>query len=146
MTRDKSNDHLALDRLAESLVDDILNMTDEEMLAEITADEENPERIAQEARGIFERAVTTCGKAKLAAAKKAVLSDCQRSSKILRLDSSAARQKLDKILKQHPETRNKLTLAARKEGDLSDSDVFSMLEDFEELGVIPLIDKEDDNE
>jgi len=145
MTRDKSNDHLALDRLAESLVDDILNMTDEEMLAEITADGENPERIAQEARDIFERAVMTCRKAKLAAAKKAVLLDRQQSSKIFQLDPSVARQKLDKILKQHPETRNKLTLAARNEGGLSDRDIFSMLQDLEELGVISPLDKEDGN-
>lgn len=145
MTRDKSNDDFALDRLAESLVDDILNMTDEEMLAEITADGENPERIAQDARNVFERAVMTCRKAKLTAAKKAVLSDRQQSSKIFQLDPGVARQKLDKILKQHPETRNKLTLAARNEGDLSDRDISSMLQDFEELGVISPINKKDEN-
>lgn len=142
MTRDKSNDYLAIDRLAESLVDDILNMTDEEMLAEITADGENPERIAQDARDVFERAVMTCGKAKLAAAKKAALSGRQQSSKILQLDPTVARQKLNKILKQHPETHNKMTLAARKGEGLSDSDVFSMLQDLEELG----IERQDDNE
>ena len=57
-----------------------------------------------------------------------------------------ARQKLEKILKQHPETLSKLTLAARNGEGLSDSDVFSMLDDFKELGVTPPIDKEDDNE
>ena len=87
----------------------------------------------------------TCRKAKLAAAKKAVLLDRQQSSKIFQLDPSVARQKLDKILKQHPETRNKLTLAARNEGGLSDRDIFSMLQDLEELGVISPLDKEDGN-
>lgn len=146
MTRNKSNDHLALDRLAEFLVDDILGMTDEEILAEVTADGEDPKRIAQEAKDIFERAIMTCGKARLAAAKISVFSDRQQSSKVFQLDPSVARQKLDNILRQHPETRNKLTLAARKGEGLSDSDVLSMLQDLEELGVISEIEKQDDNE
>lgn len=142
MTRDKSNDHLALDRLAEFLVDDILSMSDEEILAEVIADEDDPKQVAQETRDIFELAVMTCRKSKLAAAKMAALSYRQQSSKILQLDPNVARQKLNKILKQHPETHNKMTLAARKGEGLSDSDVFSMLQDLEELG----IEKQDDNE
>lgn len=146
MTRQKSNDHLALDRLAASLVDDILSMTDEEILAEVAADGEDPKQITQEAKGIFERAVTTCGKSRLAAARKSVLSDRQQVSKISRIDPSTARQRLENTLRQHPETLNKLTLAARNGEGLSDSDVFSMLEDLEELGVILPIEKQDDNE
>ena len=65
MTRQKSNDHLAIDRLAASIVDDILNMTDEEILAEVTADGEDHKQIAQEIKDIFERAVATCGKSRL---------------------------------------------------------------------------------
>lgn len=146
MTRKKSNDHLALDRLAASLVDDILNMTDEEMLAEVVADGEDPKRIAQETKDIFERAITTCGKARLAAARKSIRSDRQKDSRVLQPNPNAARQKLEKILKQHPETLSKLTLAVINGEGLSDSDVFSMLEDLEELGVIPPIEKQDDNE
>ena len=55
----KSNDYLAIDRLAAFIVDDILNMTDEEMLAEVTADGEDPKQIAQETKDIFERAVAS---------------------------------------------------------------------------------------
>ncbi len=146
MTRQKSNNHLALDRLAASIVNDILNMTDEEILAEIAADGENPKQVAQETKDIFDRAVTACGKAKLAAARKSVLADRQQGSKVLQPNPNVARQKLEKILKQHPETLSKLTLAARNGEGLSDSDVFSMLDDFKELGVTPPIDKEDDNE
>lgn len=146
MTRQKSNDHLALDRLAASIVDDILNMTDEEILAEVTADGEDPKQIAQETKDIFERAVASCGKSRLAAARKSVLADRQQGSKVLQPNPNAARQKMEKILKQHPETLSKLTLAARNGEGLSDSDVFSMLQDLEELGVISPIDKEDDNE
>ncbi|TXH10061.1 MAG: hypothetical protein E6R04_06415 [Spirochaetes bacterium] len=52
-------DTLALDRLAESIVDDILNMTDEEILADVIADGEDPKQIAQEAKGVFERALSS---------------------------------------------------------------------------------------
>ena len=146
MTRQKSNDHLALDRLAASIVDDILNMTDEEILAEVAADGEDPKQIAQETKDIFERAVATCGKSRLAAARKSVLADRQQGSKVFQPNPNAARQKLEKILKQHPEKLSKLTLAARNGEGLSDGDVFSILQDLEELGMISPIDKEDDNE
>ena len=94
MTRQKSNNHLALDRLAASIVNDILNMTDEEILAEIAADGENPKQVAQETKDIFDRAVTACGKAKLAAARKSVLADRQQGSKVLQPNPNVARQKL----------------------------------------------------
>ena len=54
--RNKSNDHIAIDRLAKFLVDDILGMTDDEIFAEVTADGEDPKQIAQETKDIFERA------------------------------------------------------------------------------------------
>ncbi len=50
---------LALERLAAFIVDDLLNMTDEEILAEVTADGEDPRQIAQETKDIFERVVAT---------------------------------------------------------------------------------------
>lgn len=146
MTGKNLNDSIALDRLTASLVDDILNMTDDEILAEVAADGENPKQIAQETKDIFDRAVTACGKAKLAAARKSILSDRQKGFKVIQLDPGSARQRLEDILRQHPETRSKLTLAARNGEGLSDSDVFSMLEDLEELGVISPIENQDNNE
>lgn len=146
MTQNKMNNRIALDRLAKSLVDDILNMTDEELLAEAKADGETPKEIAQASRNIFDRAVTSCGKTKLAAAKRAVLGDRQSISSVVRLDPSTARKKLEEVLTQHPETRSKLTLAARKGEGLSDDDVFGILKDLEELGVIPTIDRQDGGE
>lgn len=55
----KSNDYLAIDRLAAFIVDDILNMTDEEILAEVDNDREELKQIAQETKDIFERAVAS---------------------------------------------------------------------------------------
>mgnify|MGYP007054664362 CR=1 FL=1 len=47
------------------------------------------------------------------------------------------RARLQRALEQTPETAKRLTLAARKGEDLSDEDVLGMLEDLEELGIIP---------
>lgn len=54
----------ALDRLANALVDDILNTTDDDILAEVTEDNGDPEKIAEEMRALFERTVQEQGKAK----------------------------------------------------------------------------------
>ena len=146
MTENKIKNRLALDRLAKSLVDDILEMTDEELLTEIKSDGQNPKEIAQSTRNIFDRAVTSCGKARLAIAKKAVLSEHRQNLSFVRSDPSIARQKLEEVLTKHPEMREKLTLAARKGKGLSDNDVLGILEDLEELGVISPIERQDDTE
>ena len=62
---------------------------------------------------------------------------------VLRLDPAAARARLQKALLQSPEAAQRLTLAARKGDDLSDADVLGMLEDLEELGILPPESDED---
>ena len=47
----------ALDNLANALVEDILALSDEEVLAEFIEDGGDPEALAARMRGIFERAV-----------------------------------------------------------------------------------------
>ncbi len=71
MTRDPKNERDALDRLANALVDDIFNTPDEDILAEVTEDNGDPEKIAEDMRALFQRTVQEEGKAKLDAAKKA---------------------------------------------------------------------------
>lgn len=135
MTKVKTNNRSDLDRLATSLVDEILSMSDEELLAEAKENGEDPKLIAQVGRNILERASMVSGKNKLAAAKNAVQNMRLRATSVSNLEPGKARQKLDFILAQHPETRSKLTLAARKGEGLSDEDVRGMLEDLEELGL-----------
>ena len=143
MTDNEHKNRLALDRLATSLVDDILSMSDEELLAEARADGDDPKELAQTVQNILDRAIATCGKAKLAMAKKAVLESRQRHPLVSYLDPVTARRKLDEILTKYPETHSKLTLAARKGEGLSDNDVLSMLRDLEELGLISPIGEQD---
>jgi tetratricopeptide (TPR) repeat protein len=57
--------------------------------------------------------------------------------------AAAARQKLPRLIASS-DAVHKLTLAARKEDELSDADVLGMLEDLKELGVIPPDDEPGD--
>jgi len=59
--------------------------------------------------------------------------------------SEAARRLLNRALARDPEAASKLTMAARKgkTGELSDDEVRSLLEDFDELGALPTPDEPD---
>ena len=68
MTRKARNYRDDLQALAESLIDDLLETPDEELLNEVRESKGDPQMIAREARELFERTLAEEGKAKLAAA------------------------------------------------------------------------------
>jgi hypothetical protein len=86
---------------------------------------------------LFERAESEAGKSRMAAARRELEAQRGAAPRVLRLDPAEARARLQRALEQSPETAKKLTLAARKGDELSDEDVLCMLEDLEELGIIP---------
>ena len=135
MKRDSHREKL--DNLADALVKDILHTSDEEIFSEITDEGKSVKSEADRIRGLLKNAETQVAKRCLATARKAVsqYQNEQRRCKIISLDSSKARRALDEVLKKHPESTQQFTLAARKGKDLSDSDVLSMLEDLQELGL-----------
>lgn len=142
MTGKRQSDHEALDRLADALVEDILDASDQDILAETKEDTSDPAAVAAGVRALFEKAVTTTAKARLAAAKLAVAADRNRPATVTPFDPAKARLRLDRIVaNDDPETAHKLTLAARKGEGLSDDDVRGMLEDMEELGILPADDQ-----
>lgn len=145
MTGKPQSDQDALNRLADALVEDLLEVSDQDILAEVREDNDDPAAIAASMRAMFEKTVASAGKARLAAAKSALVRDRQRPAVVITLDPAEARRRLERIIANDPETARKLTLAARKGEGLSDSDVLSMLEDFEELEVQPPPDQTDDN-
>lgn len=49
------DDRLALERLAAAIIDDIMSMTDEELLAEVEEDGEDPQEIARITRSLLYR-------------------------------------------------------------------------------------------
>ena len=134
MTGDPTKERDALDRLADALVDDILNASDEDILAEITEEQGDPEKLAAELRALFERTVLEAGRAKLAAARQAAAEARRKGAVVLTIDPAGARRRHERMTAEP-------TLAARKGRGQSERDVDSAIEDLAELGAF---DEEDD--
>ncbi|ABE62196.1 hypothetical protein Nham_1372 [Nitrobacter hamburgensis X14] len=122
-------------RLVDGLAEDLLSKSDDQLAAEICERGDDPAAVSARARAVFEKAVRDHGKRRLAAARTAVEADVKSPRKEIRLDPTEARARLERILRRHPETANKLTLAARKGEGLSDTDALGLLADLEELGI-----------
>jgi hypothetical protein len=71
MTKNKKSAREALDRLADAFVEDILNMSDEEILAEFREDHGDPDQHADKMRELIEESVMIANKQRLAEAKAA---------------------------------------------------------------------------
>jgi hypothetical protein len=136
MTGKDKKERAALARLADVFVDDILQASDEEILAEFTESHGDPAKNAADTRALFERTVLATNKRRLKAAQAGVAANRIPANVAPAIDIAEARQRLHRILASGA-TDAKLTLAARKENELSDSDVFGMLEDLQELGALP---------
>jgi hypothetical protein len=138
MTQQKNREPRPIDKLANLLVDDILGASDDEILAEFRADGGDPERYVVEMRARFEKSVIWNNKTRLAAAKAAVAADkrrrAQHSASVI--DIASARRRLREVL-MRTDLPQPLTLAARKESDLSDADILGLVADLEELGILP---------
>jgi hypothetical protein len=138
MTEDRGSKQRALDRLADALVDDILNASPEEILAEFQEDQGGVEGHVTEMRALIEKAVARANKHRLAAAKAGAASSRTPSKKATTpIDANEARRLLSTLTPEQ-----KLTRAARKESEQSDEDLLSMIEDLRDLGVLPT---DDDN-
>jgi hypothetical protein len=143
MIRKGKKERAALDRLADFLVDDILSVSDEDVLAEFREMHGDPDQNAAEMRALFERSVLISNKKRLAVAKAGVAEshNSSISSAATPIDMQAARARLRTII-DTPGLPQKFTLAARKENELSDADILGMLEDLRELGILPADDSQ----
>lgn len=117
------NDRAALDRLADTLVEDILQASDADLLAEAEASDEGG---AGMARAAFNRAVTAWRRRRTPPVKRSGRSRTRPG--IRALDPNAARRWLQEFITGDPETASKLVATAAKGGRLSDEDVYGMLE------------------
>lgn len=143
MTEKNGKERQALIRLADAFADDILGLSDEELLAEFIDSHGDPVKNAADMRALFERTVIATNKRRLKAAQAAVTAKQSSGMPTLAIDIAGARRKLRQLLASNNPAQ-KLTLAARKEDELSDADVLGMLDDLNELGVIPPKDEPDD--
>jgi hypothetical protein len=128
----------ALDRLTEKLVEDVLNASDTELLAEAKEEGRDVAGDAARSRAIFAKALGAQGKRKMVAARAAlnarVVSSARPSGQ---LTPEQARATLARALRAAPDAVTKLTMAARKDQGLSDADVYGVLEDLADLGLLP---------
>lgn len=142
MTEDRGLKQRALDRLTDALVDDILNASAEEILADFQEEDGGVERHVSETRAIIEKGVAGANKRRLAAAKAGAASSRTPSKKATTpIDANEARRLLSTLTPEQ-----KLTRAARKESEQSDEDLLSMIEDLRDLGVLPTADDDNDDD
>ena len=131
MTGSDKKRRQALSRLANALVDDILAASDQEILAEFAETHGDSPKSRDATTALFEKGVLRARKARLRAAQVGVA-----ASRTAPISLKVARGRLRRLLASCPPDV-KLTLAARNEHELSDADVLGMLQDFEELGIVP---------
>lgn len=128
-----------LDRLTETLVADVLDLTDEEVLAEAATDYADPRAEAERIRGVFEKAIARAAKAKLIATQNAVAAHktmpVENDPVVIPL--ATKRAVINRFVSQNQELQKKLTLAARKgHGIETENDINGMFDDLVELGII----------
>jgi hypothetical protein len=120
--------------LRQVMVDDIMEASDEEILAQFAEDIGSPDENAARMRSLFEKAALLANKGRLHAARAGAA-----ASKVPGAGSpipiGEARARLRQVLDAHAHDTS-FTLAARKESELSDADVLDMLEAMLELGLL----------
>jgi hypothetical protein len=133
MTESKK-ERAAFDRLKQALVDDILLETDDEILAEFAEQHGSPEANEAEMRALFEKTVILANKQRLRVARAGVAARKSNEARMA-IPLSQARETLRRALATHAVDPT-FTLAARKQSELSDTDVLDMLEAMRELGLL----------
>jgi hypothetical protein len=122
-----------LDRLTETLVEDILASSDAELLAEAAVDKDAGGTLARRA---FERASRSLVVRRIARNKNTPPGRRLAPANIRALDPKTARGWLDAYLASNPETVGQLPRATRRGNKLSDEDVYGMLEALQQRGVL----------
>lgn len=128
---------LELARLEEELVDDIVSMSDEELLAEAKKDGVDVVALGKQGRELISNAILMAGKAKLAAAKAAVKAASERPALRVIQGSMQEKQKIiQAVMARQAEGPERLTLAARNANELTENDVDLILQNLIKLGLL----------
>ncbi len=136
MSGKNDSDRKALILLADAFIEDILKMSDEEILKEFREEEGgDPARNRRDVLEIVGKAALSANKSRMAAAKTGALASLRTSRRTPEktIDVASARKRLRSLI-ERSQSDPTLTMAARNEEELSDEDVFGILEDLEELG------------
>lgn len=123
----------ALHGLRQAMADDIMETSDEDILTQFAEDVGSPEENAVRMGALFEKSVLLANKGRLEAARAGAAAVNISSASPIPIGEARAR--LRQALDAHAQDKT-FTLAARKEGELSDADVLDMLEAMRELGLL----------
>lgn len=128
-----------LERLTKVLVEDIIELSDEEILSEAQEQFDDPIAEIKRLRDVINKALLRAAKTKLTTAKNQVNVYKQESPKnnVVHLSITEKHTAIKNFTTLDPELQQKLTLAARKgDGIKTENDIEGMFEDMVELGLI----------
>ena len=125
-----------LDQLLDELTDDLMRLSDAELLAELEADGVDAESEAEAARGAIAIGLARAGRARLDAARAAVGRD--RKARVVGLPVRTERrvEVLSRFAQHDPRLKSRLTMAARNGTGMTEAEADSILADLRELGAI----------
>lgn len=129
-----SRKSVELDHLTDQLVEDTLNMSDAEILAEFNEDGLSSEDIEALFKSQTTAAKMKAGREKLASARRMMATDKRKKVSIPVKTASEMRQIINRAAQEHSE----LTQAARNANsdNVSDRDIMQQYADLVKLGVI----------
>lgn len=136
MNDNRNEAHRQVARLADMLVREIDQVTDEEVLQEAEEDYGVPDDAVRATRSVIREAISAHGKRRLVAARRGYEAQSSgRSLNVFGLPAERKRDLIDRFASNDNKLREKLTMAARNQEDL-EADIDSFIEDLIELGVI----------
>jgi hypothetical protein len=135
MTKGKRDYDKELKRVEEAFVEDVLARTDSEILAE-AAEDGDASAVLAHVRDLVRQALEKSGKAKMAAARAAANRPTRKPPAIIALPLSRKKEILRQLVAKSPDLPQQITVAARNEDEMSESDLDIILENLKDLGVI----------
>lgn len=127
----------SLDQLADDLLDDLMRLSDAELLKEVEEQGGNPAEAADSTRATIQAAIVQTGKNRMRAARSAIEVARVTSEESRRVVRIQDRQSvLDRFANDDLGLKAKLTMAARQGGHATNDELDSTLADLRELGAI----------
>jgi hypothetical protein len=124
-----------LKRVEEAFVQDILARSDSEIIAEM-AEDGNASTALARVRDLLRRALDASGKGKMAAARAAMKQPASKPAALIALSLFQKKEILRRLEAGSSALPRRITLAARNQDQLSESDLDVILENLRDLGVI----------
>lgn len=133
MTTKSKDSREQLNLVAQLLVEDLLNTTDEDLLREATEDKSLVEA-GEMAKKCYQNAIQTIGAKRLQNAREEMSRQGNiDGNNIINIDSARAHRIIDKLTASNDSS---LTLAARNLNNISDNEAIELVKELMELGAI----------